>query len=457
MCVRIWTLASTSHAPYYSLMSLEAAETARNLLFGNGYSTDGSTGDVAIRQVELQRLIDIEGQNFPPGNKALDPTTRRYNVYGQVLQTYTRPWGFPLILAVSFALTGSEHYLPVQIVQVLLDTFAAVLVLLLGYQLLPKRAARFAALFYALFTPFSFLATRPLWDAYALPLTILALYFTVKAGKASTFKRCLGFAALTGLFIGIGYNFRFEFLVAPIFILVGLFPLLSIRRFIAAGLVITGITTLFVLPWAIRNHALVRQSLLTGTSAYVLVEGLGEQPDNPWGIECSDKAMNLEAVAEGFANAMTPEANVYFKRKYREAIEEQPNFFLTAALRRIPLALTSKNMEMLGPQFMRKTPDALLAYASARVGAPAILALAILGTLLTLIRRSRLFWRTLGLWVPAAFAIGTHIFTHWEPRYTVAAYLSYAWFAGLAIDWSLARYFGESWTDREPESNSTPK
>lgn len=439
LAMRLWTLAVSADAPYYLLMSLEAAESARNILAGKGYVTDGSTGNLAVLQVEQNRLIDIEGVVFPPGNRALDPTTRRYNLDGEPLPTFTRPWGFPLVLAAGFALGGAERYLPVQVFQALLDAACAALVLLLGSLLLPRRAARLSALFYALFPPFAFLATRALWDAYALPLTICALYFSVRAAQSGSDRKLVGWALLAGVFTGLGYWFRFEFLVAPIFLVMALLPVLSLRRLMLAGAAITAAMLIFVAPWALRNHSLSGQFLLTGTSAYVLLEGLGELPDNPWGIECSDKAMNLEAVRMGYPNAFTPEANEHFRKRYREALAQDPGAALRAVLHRVPLSLTSSGFEILGPQFLRKTIDAKLMYYVTILLATVVLVLGFSAWIWLFVRHRRVFLATFVFWVPAVLAISTHLLTHWEARYTTVSYLSYAWFAALAIHRILAR------------------
>lgn len=437
LAVRAWTLVATEHDYYYAGLSLEAAETARNMLAGRGFGTDGSTGDLWEIQDTQLKLIDIEGYDTP-GQPASSHAQRRYNLEGTYLSSFNRPWGYPALLAVTFALTGEERYLPSRILTLLLDVAAALVLMVIAGRFLPAGAALFAGISYAVFTPFAFLSTQPIWDAPMAPLMVFGLYFWVEALRAASDRRRLAMAALAGLMAGIGYQFRFEMLVYPL-VLGGLSIFaLSWRECVRLTGLAFVVTLLCTAPWAVRNYRLTGKPLLTGTPGIVWRNGLGEIPDNPWKLTMWDTDANAIALQHGFRNAMTPEASDLFMQQFFAAARSHPEWVAKTIARRVPYAITSYGWWTYGPHWARAMyhrPTDLGAETLRRVlqGAGAVvLLLAFFG--LALVVRGR-DWTALCLLAPAALVFATHVPTHWETRYSVPAFISYLLLAGWSVTW----------------------
>lgn len=438
LVVRLWTLFATEYDYYYAGLSLEAAETARNMLAGRGFGTDGSTGDLWEIQDTQLRLVDIEGHNTP-GVPASHHSFRRYNLEGTYLASFNRPWGYPALLAATFALTGHERYFLSRVFTLLLDVGAAVTLAVIATRFLPRSASVFAGVSYALFTPFAFLSTQPIWDAVIGPLLIFGLYFWVEALRAQTARRRLIMAALIGAMAGISYQFRLEMVVYPAVLAIMSVFAVPRREWWRISAVALLVALASMIPWGVRNYRLIGRPLLTGTPGIVWRNGLGELPGNPWGFTMWDTDANLVAIQHGYRNAMTPEASDLFTRQAAAAVRSHPGWALKTMAHRVPYSITSWGWWTYGSHWakaMHHHPTDLFAETMRRL-------LQVIGVLLmlgaatgaALAIRARQWRAALPLLAPTVLVIATHIPTHWEARYTIPIFASYILLAGWSVAW----------------------
>ena len=175
-------------------------------------------------------------------------------------------------------------------------------------------------------------------DAYArfFAILILALSSYARFGKGWALPAA-GFAA------GIAFHFRAEFLAWPV--ILWLCVVLDTRKFwqstirmIPAGAAMLAA----ILPWILWTYqATGRPMLSTSSPGGTSYQSLGEDPENPWGIELYDDSwLGEDAWKRGFASPWTPEASEFYGRLWRQHVLEHPGYFISLVVKhRLPLAL----------------------------------------------------------------------------------------------------------------------
>ena len=97
-----------------------------------------------------------------------------------------QPIGEAVVLAGVWKLTGSDHWLPYQLLMIALSAAMVPLVFYIGLSLFGRRrAAYLGALLYAVFPPLAWLTTVPHLDAWSVDLTIVITALLVRARSGS--------------------------------------------------------------------------------------------------------------------------------------------------------------------------------------------------------------------------------------------------------------------------------
>jgi len=219
------------------------------------------------------------------------------------------PPGYPIFLAAAYKVFGESDD-AIQILQIIADAFAAVIIFLIASELLPKRVAVFTGLLAALSPQFSWNSVMLLPDSLAILPLLVALLLLVRAHNREQIWSSLAAGVLVGISCWLRAN---SLLLAPFLLLA--IPLLfkkGLRTRPALGLLIGAIIA--IAPLTIRNavvfHHFIPLSLGAGQT---LIEGIADfDRQNSFGFPKTDKELTeQEAVASGrpdYASALfTPD------------------------------------------------------------------------------------------------------------------------------------------------------
>jgi 4-amino-4-deoxy-L-arabinose transferase-like glycosyltransferase len=247
------------------------------------------------------------------------------------------PVGEPVVLAALWELTGSERFLPDQILKALLDALTALLVYRIAMRLFKRRrAALFAAALYAIYPPLAWQMTSPVPDGWGVDFTIAIVAIYLEAIHSSHRWRWL---ILCGVVASIGSYFRPAVLVLPMALALSTVAMTGWREALRRGLSITAIAAVLLIPWIIRNYNDFHKFIPTREGyGQVLWEGLGEVPNNFGAVLSDEKTYehfhrtnpNIRADSPAFFSLLTHLAV--------KAIENHPLFYLKLLARRTALA-----------------------------------------------------------------------------------------------------------------------
>jgi hypothetical protein len=198
------------------------------------------------------------------------------------------PPGYSILIAVVFSLFG-ESDSAIQIIQILADAAAAVVVFLIALALLNRTVATIAALLVALAPQFTYNSVMLLPDSLAVLPILLAVYFLI---QAVTRPRLITFI-IAGAFIGLSCWLRANALLLAPF-MAAIIPILFERgKRVRYTLALVAGTTLIIAPLTIRNYIVydyfipvslgAGQTMLEGIADYDASGSLGI-PNTDMGI-----------------------------------------------------------------------------------------------------------------------------------------------------------------------------
>lgn len=181
------------------------------------------------------------------------------------------PPGYPIILAGAFGLFGDSDT-TIQWISIIADSFSAVFIFLIVFELLTFSVAVVTGLLAAFSPQFSGNSILLLPDVLSILPLLIGFYFLIKAHR----KPDLRSALICGIFIGLSCWIRANaLLMAPFLAILSLFLLKSKKFSFPAALVLG--TLLLIAPITIRNwinyKTFIPISLGTGQ---ILLEGLGD-------------------------------------------------------------------------------------------------------------------------------------------------------------------------------------
>jgi hypothetical protein len=190
------------------------------------------------------------------------------------------PPGYSILMATVFSLFG-ESDAALQIIQILADSLAAVVIFLIALALLNRVAATIAGLLVALAPQFTYNSVMLLPDSLSVLPILLAVYFFVRAYRR---PRLLNFV-ITGALVGLSCWLRANALLLAPFMLLAI-PLLFGRGLrMRYGLALVCGAVLIIAPLTIRNFIVydhfipvslgAGQTLLEGISDYDEKRSLG--------------------------------------------------------------------------------------------------------------------------------------------------------------------------------------
>jgi 4-amino-4-deoxy-L-arabinose transferase-like glycosyltransferase len=305
-------------------------EVARNLVAGRGFVVDEEYVNSILKIVNEKNIVpDIEDIK-PPEHEMFT------NYY------LTAP-GTDVLLAGTYWLFGEYRFIYLRILQAIIDSFGCIFLFLIGKELFNRRIGLISAFLYAVWLPIAYISTWPHHDALMPFITLVSFYFFVLAVR----KKSVSFFVISGLVAGIGCYFQATLLLLPVMFGIGLFiyglretNLWKNAATVAKMTALMMATLMIVLaPWIARNYV-VSGDLYTGMRGELwqgIWEGFGEF-DNPFGASLSDEITHQQIKQElGYdPGSFTPAAQAIFKEKVINAIKENPAWWVSTVLRRIP-------------------------------------------------------------------------------------------------------------------------
>ncbi len=223
---------------------------------------------VAIRlHFGLKVITHLDGDNEV--YTALARNLIQQHVYGMMhgaacVPTMIRMPGYPSFLAACYALFGLDYYRPILLIQAMFDLITCFLIADIARRLAGERAGRWAYVA-AAFCPFAAtyagcLLTESLeifFTALATNLAIIS-FDAYSPGDSSSARRSLGFWALCGFSLGLAILLRPDggLLLGSIGLVMiwQMFRTRQWKHYVAAGLLITAVALVPLVPWAIRNY-----------------------------------------------------------------------------------------------------------------------------------------------------------------------------------------------------------
>jgi 4-amino-4-deoxy-L-arabinose transferase-like glycosyltransferase len=221
------------------------------------------------------RLINGNGalSFFTPGSPTNDP-----DLLGH-------PPGYPFVLALVYELFGESDE-AVQIFQIVCDSLAAALVLLVAAELLPFAAAVTAGALASLAPQFCWNSILLLPDTLAVLPVLLAVLLLLRADRGRTLLKVAAAGALLGLSCWLRAN---ALLLAPFMALA--VPLLFGRgRRVRVSLALVAGALAAVAPLTIRNAFVFGEFIPVSLgSGQTLIEGIGDyDPEEKFGLPDTD-------------------------------------------------------------------------------------------------------------------------------------------------------------------------
>lgn len=215
------------------------------------------------------------------------------------------PPGYPVLLALLYSAFG-ERDAAAQIFQIVCDSLAAALVLLIAAELLPFGSALIASSMAALAPQFCWNSVLLLPDTLAVLPVLLAVLLLLHARERHGLIKTLAAGALVGVSCWLRAN---ALLLAPFLLL--LVPLLNGRgRRLRPALALVGGAILVVAPLTIRNAVVFGHFIPVSLGAgQTLVEGIGDyDPGRRFGLPDTD----IELIRQ--------EAEIYQRPEYADSL-----------------------------------------------------------------------------------------------------------------------------------------
>jgi Dolichyl-phosphate-mannose-protein mannosyltransferase len=278
------------------------------------------------------------------------------------------PPGYPILMAAVYKVFGtadpSERAM--QLVDITLDSLAAVLVFILAAEMFSLSVATLAGLLVALSPQLAYHSIAVLPDPLAAPPLLLAIFFLVRA-----YKRQHVFSMIAaGLFIGISCWLRSNALLLPFFV-AALVPFLFKRNRLRMATAVIASSLLVILPVTVRNLVYFRSFIPLSLSAGItLVEGIGVyDTENRFHLPATDYEVTKWEAREFkrpdyLGTRFAPDGLIRERFRMRrgfEVIRSHPFWFAGVMARRAVSMLRLARVELIRsqPAITSKPPDAI--------------------------------------------------------------------------------------------------
>jgi 4-amino-4-deoxy-L-arabinose transferase-like glycosyltransferase len=223
---------------------------------------------------------------FDPGSATNDP------------ELLGHPPGYPFVLALVYEVFG-ESDTAAQVLQIICDSLAAALVLLVAAELLPFGAAVVAGALAAVAPQFCWNCVLLLPDTLAVLPVLFAVLLLLRADKGHALLKALAAGALVGLSCWLRAN---ALLLAPFTALAAVPFLFARGERVRVSLALVAGAVLAVAPLTIRNAVVFGHFIPVSLGAgQTLVEGVGDyDPEQKFGLPDTDvELQRQEAEAHG--------------------------------------------------------------------------------------------------------------------------------------------------------------
>jgi 4-amino-4-deoxy-L-arabinose transferase-like glycosyltransferase len=439
LAVRLSFLAADAHNPkaqsYFG-------EVAHSLVTGHGFAfNEGASAYYEQVLDERHHLVD-------PAN---------FDYSAPAAQGAWQPWidepvGGPLLLAGLWEVVDRGYYLPLQLLQALVDALCALLLYRISLRLFRRpRAALAAAGLYAVYPPVAWLTTIPYNDIWALDFTIaiVAAYLeAIGSVDAVGWARSRGWLVACGALTGAGLYFRPNFVILPAVMALATITATGRRRTLVRAAVPTAVALLVVSPWLVRDYRVFHTFVFVRSGAGItLWSGLGEA-QNDFGASERSYA-GIDARMHRLAPDLRPETpawdNYLLHHIVLPTIESHPLYYAKLVAFRVfrstLLLYEGGAWQHRGPTFPplgQRSPGAVLSFFATHPFAvlenlvqPLAFLLAMVTMALTWRR-----WRRQHVLLLAVLLAGLvpYIIVNLEPRYVAAVAGVYAVWVGLGAD-----------------------
>src|SRR4029077_8075417 len=267
------------------------------------------------------------------------------------------PVGESVVLAGLWEITGSERFLPDQLLRIVLDALTALLVYRIAWQLFGRRrTATLAAALYAVYPPIAWQTISPYMDCWGVDLTIAILAVQLQVARSPHRWRWL---IACGLLVGFGIYFRPFLLIISALLAVVLNIGAGWRAALIRAFATTAIALLLVIPWTIRNYNDFHTFIpFRSGLGQTLWEGLGEFHNN---FGATYGGSGTEAIVRrerpGLA-VESPAWDSFLEHKAIQAIEHHPLFYVNLLAYRTTLA----TLRSYSPTWMRRGAASPIGY-----------------------------------------------------------------------------------------------
>lgn len=362
------------------------------------------------------------------------------------------PPGYPLFIAAFYSVFGENGWF--RMIQILVNSLAAVLVFFLTRRLFDERTGVAAGLLTAISPQFAYHSAILLPDELSTLPVLVALYFLVRGLE----EKRLAMVVLSGVMIGLSCWLRANLLLLPVFILAAMAVVFPKGWRLKPAIAMFGAFIIVVAPMTVRNYAVfdafVPVSIGSGTT---FVEGLGEMDtDARTGMPTTDEGvMRMDAKLLGrpelYGRLYAPDGIMRERERVRTGlavVTQHPAWFLAGVLKRGLMAFRMERVPVIEPNHDEQGTTSSWLYA---INIPlkllqrtfitaAVLPLVIFGTVLLLgSGGSRRKLCVLAI-VPLYFLL-VHPIVHTEYRYLLPATHVLMIMASVPIGWLLGRFF----------------
>lgn len=231
-------------------------------------------------------------------------------------------WGYSLVLLPGLLLGNNVAY--VLVLQCLLA--------LAGVYYFYKLFALETKVWHSiLFLPFFAVMSLKVPDSIVAFLVLPYIYFLREYYNTNKVKHLI-FASIA---IGLAVNFRSEYIYLPIaqLIIQLIFNIREYKKHLFTNGILSLTVLLALLPWAVRYYVHNDEISFTASNGgAVMYISLGQLPNNKWNIQPFDSTSYGEASRAGYDSPYSPKADKFFKEKFKKAVADYPDEFLSKAL-----------------------------------------------------------------------------------------------------------------------------
>lgn len=185
---------------------------------------------------------------------------------------FGHPPGYPILLAAIFKVAG-ESDTAIQVVQILFDAIAVVLLFLIALELVPYGVAVIAAILAAISPQFAYFSVLLLPDSLVVAPILAAIYFLTRARRD---PRLINFF-IAGALIGISCWLRANSLLLPLFLAATAALLVDREKRLRAAAAVVAGAVLMIAPITIKNAIVYKRFVpLSLGAGQTLAEGIAD-------------------------------------------------------------------------------------------------------------------------------------------------------------------------------------